>query len=1151
MRKVGEIMADGDSVGKIGLDLEIQGGDISKQIEQIASNIGNQISKTLEGITSKMDFSSISKGISSSLDSAFSSVNETIKSNMEKNKVSILKTIEEIKEKALEAVRSIMANAKKIKVPLNFSPVKDIPMPGQTTTKTASPRAPPKAKVNTVNLEGIKAQIDNLTSSLDITNRSIEQQKEKLLSLKQSYNSTFNQAKKNKIEEQILKTETSINKLIAKSDKAGFKLADLDAEFQRLSSAARASSNGINQTNNSIKRTSNVANNASRSLRNASNTTRQYRSNMNGARSATGMFIDSMFKWGILFPIIMQGISAVAGYIGSALMTNAQFANSLNQIRTNLMVAFMPIYQAVLPALNALMSGLATATAYIAAFISAIFGKTYQASFGAAKQMNSSIASMKNMEKQGKKTSGAVGKIGDSAEKTKKKIQGALAGFDEINKLSMPKDTDKTPKAPKGGGGVDPMPMVAPNVDLSPASAAMKQINGMVEKLKDIISRIFQPFANAWAREGAATIASIKYALHGIWELIRSIGHSFMEVWTNGTGEAILVIILQILQNIFNIIGDIGTTFANAWNAGGIGTAIVQSLANAFLNVLTLIKHMGDSLREVWGEVGPGVANTFMQILRSTSGVLENLTQKLIYVWDNGGSHLFQGFVRLGAKIFELAGYIYTQFVVPIVNWFVNNIAPVIAKIADVLGTVLDAFSGLMGWLLGSGKPVLDVMIVTVSAFFAAWKVTKLLAFIQQAGGVISALSNIGSALRACTLTKISDGIETMKLTLMYAKDFIVSVATGTVELVKQAGQFAINTGLKIAETVAQGAMTVATVAWNVVAVIATTVTTALGVAIAFLTSPIGIVIIAITAIIATGVLLYKHWDFVKAKAIQVWTGIKAIFNAFKVWLQSVFERDWSKSFGVLGNLLNAFLRNVSNIFGGVKRIFGGIIDFVAGVFTGNWSRAWNGVKEIFGGAFQALSGIAKAPLNAVVGLVNMAIDGLNSISIDIPDWVPSWAGGGSHFGVNIPKMPYLAKGGIVDKPTQAMVGEAGTEAVVPLENNTGGLDLLANKLTERINNILLNSSSLLKQPDLTMLGQNSGNDTKNVNDPNYLEKLKEAIVEAIKEIKDDKDYKDTGNSSGDTGDIVFKVGDTDFGRIAIRTINKVNRQSGEQLLKI
>ena len=313
--------------------------------------------------------------------------------------------------------------------------------------------------------------------------------------------------------------------------------------------------------------------------------------------------------------------------------------------------------------------------------------------------------------------------------------------------------------------------------------------------------------------------------------------------------------------------------------------------------------------------------------------------------------------------------------------------------------------------------------------------------------------------------------------------------------------------------------------------------------------NPIGVVITILLSLATVFVTLYNKCEWFRNAVNKVWSSIKSIFNGFSNFMKGAFSRDWTRSFGVFGNILNAFFRNVSNIFGGVRSVFNGIINFVAGVFTGNWRRAWNGVKEIFRGAFQALGGIAKAPLNAVIGLVNMAIDGLNTISFTAPSWVPFV--GGQHFGVNIPKMPYLAKGGIVDKPTQAVVGEAGTEAVVPLENNTGGLDLLANKLTERISNILSTSSSILQQPDLTMLGQNSNIDNQNTNDSNYLEKLKEAIIEAIKESKEDKEYKDGGNNDRDMGDIILKVGETEFGKIAIRTINKVNRQAGEQLLKI
>ncbi|MDU1096264.1 MAG: hypothetical protein E7A11_16720 [Clostridium sp.] len=114
-----------------------------------------------------------------------------------------------------------------------------------------------------------------------------------------------------------------------------------------------------------------------------------------------------------------------------------------------------------------------------------------------------------------------------------------------------------------------------------------------------------------------------------------------------------------------------------------------------------------------------------------------------------------------------------------------------------------------------------------------------------------------------------------------------------------------------------------------------------------------------------------------------------------------------------------------------------------------NWERAWQGVLGIFKGIMNGLQAIVKAPLNGVIGLINAVISGLNKIqlpSIDIPFFgeVGGW-------GFNIGKIPYLAKGGIIDNPTLAMVGEAGKEAVMPLENNTGWISLLADKLASRI----------------------------------------------------------------------------------------------------
>lgn len=388
-----------------------------------------------------------------------------------------------------------------------------------------------------------------------------------------------------------------------------------------------------------------------------------------------------------------------------------------------------------------------------------------------------------------------------------------------------------------------------------------------------------------------------------------------------------------------------------------------------------------------------------------------------------------------------LALFLWDNFLQPIASWTGGVIVDVLKGLANVLTNI--------GNWMSEHISVVEKITTVVVAFFAAWKVVQLMAFIQQAGGLVGAFSNITAALKACTIAKISDKLETIQLTLMYAKDFVMSIANSTIALVKQAAQFAKNTALKIADTAAQVAMTAATVTWNAVCGLATVATTALGGAIAFLTSPIGIAIAAIAAIIAIGISLYKNWDFIKAKAIEIWGKIQDIFNNFRDWLRNVFQTDWSNCFGALGNLLNMFFRNVSNIFGGVKQIFGGIIDFIAGVFTGNWERAWYGVINIFKGIFSMLSGIAKAPLNGVIGLINTTISGLNRISFTMPDWSPIMPG--KHFGVNLPKVPYLAKGGIVDSATLAVVGEAGKEAVMPLENNTGWITQLADKIAIRM----------------------------------------------------------------------------------------------------
>ncbi|MEI2419704.1 hypothetical protein V6O07_05475, partial [Arthrospira platensis SPKY2] len=130
-------------------------------------------------------------------------------------------------------------------------------------------------------------------------------------------------------------------------------------------------------------------------------------------------------------------------YMLQAMKTNDQFNRSLNEIRVNLTTAFYPIYTAVMPAINTLVSGISKATAYLATFIATLFGTTYSAAKSGAQGLQNDIVEMES--------------AGDTADKTKnkvKKLQRALMGFDEINRLEMPTDDDDdnllpdTPKHP-------------------------------------------------------------------------------------------------------------------------------------------------------------------------------------------------------------------------------------------------------------------------------------------------------------------------------------------------------------------------------------------------------------------------------------------------------------------------------------------------------------------------------------------------------------------------------------------------------------------------------------------------------------------------------------------------------------------------------
>lgn len=158
---------------------------------------------------------------------------------------------------------------------------------------------------------------------------------------------------------------------------------------------------------------------------------------------------------------------------------------------------------------------------------------------------------------------------------------------------------------------------------------------------------------------------------------------------------------------------------------------------------------------------------------------------------------------------------------------------------------------------------------------------------------------------------------------------------------------------------------------------------------------------------------------------------LKPVFNGIGIVIKAVMavvKTEITTAFRIAANVIESAVGSIKQVISGITKVFNGILDFISGVFTGNWKKAWEGVKNIFGGAFQALAGLCKVPINAVIGLINSAIEGINSISVDIPDGIPLV--GGKHIGFSIPKIPALAKGTPNWLGGLAQINEKGGEIV-------------------------------------------------------------------------------------------------------------------------
>lgn len=202
-------------------------------------------------------------------------------------------------------------------------------------------------------------------------------------------------------------------------------------------------------------------------------------------------------------------------------------------------------------------------------------------------------------------------------------------------------------------------------------------------------------------------------------------------------------------------------------------------------------------------------------------------------------------------------------------------------------------------------------------------------------------------------------------------------------------------------------------------------------------------------------------WEYVKEFLIAAWDEICAAATAAFEPIAKFFMELWTSVAKTTASIWNAIISVFVSVWSSIREIFEGIINFVSGVFTGDWERAWNGIVQIFSGIWEGITGVMKGILNVGIGIVegfiNFVISGVNAILSGISS-VVSAVGSVLGFGdvslsLGYVTLPRLAKGGIVDSATAFIAGEAGKEAVIPLERNTEWIKTVADGLLDNITN--------------------------------------------------------------------------------------------------
>lgn len=737
-----------------------------------------------------------------------------------------------------------------------------------------------------------------------------------------------------------------------------------------------------------------------------------YQSFEEQARNATGGIATSIAN---MRTAIVRCMSDVMNTIGQSNIAGF-FTNIAKAINSCVpyVVAFTKVVMVAVGYLTALFGGKSKKLSSSFGGVSNNAKKAAGNTGALAKKMNDASDSSQKLSKGASGTGSGLKKAAGNASKLKKELKGALAGFDAINNInssngsSDPSSGDSGGSGGAGGSGGDIGGFSMDDSGAKEQKGLLEEVDKQLEEIKKKVAEFFQPLKQSWDKFGAPMIAAAVYAFNGVKNLLMEIGKSMYTVWENGTGAKTVELILKIFTNIFKIIGNISQGLADAWNTAGLGDSIIQHLWNIFNSILKIINEILKIVRDVTKAID------WTAVLGAVDVVLIIIDGLFSFIADNVGRILGILSVIAGLSLFStLAGILGTvitqiQLAVGVFSGW--------ASLATALSGAFGILPQIFASIVMAVNPVNVIIGAVIATVVDLWQKSK-----SFRDDIVSILGNIATIVQKVFLNIVAPIIDTVGVII---KDFVDSV---------------LKPLWSAWENVFQSIMGLVSDFLKFVTPIFSTILDILGpifkLALTLLRGTFDMVFAAIRGII----------ELADKTICERVNNIREFFRNLGEWMEGTFGFKWKNVFETVKNVVKVFRDFMGPIINSLEVIFMGLTNFISGVFSGNWRRAWFGVRQIFESIVSGLSHIFKAPLNFMIDGINKFLSGIGKVKI--PDWVPGVGGKG----FSIPKIPRLAKGGIVSASTIANIGEAGTEAVIPLQRNTQGLDMIAEKISERL----------------------------------------------------------------------------------------------------